>query len=89
MHGGSRFERGGTRQGGVHLAHFAGLAFELIAEDVGMQAHAAGEIGSCFERLLGRGDQVHRVVGKHGIAGLGSFQYTGLQRFENEIGLQR
>jgi hypothetical protein len=81
-----RFALGGAAcQGGVHLAHLATFALDLIAQDVGVQPDCPCGLGCRFQALLGSGNQVHRVrlamVLQAGIAGFGRFQRAVLKHF--------
>jgi hypothetical protein len=55
----------------MHLAHLAALALDLVAQDVGVQAGAAGQRGGGFQAGLRRGDHAHLVAGKQASPGLG------------------
>ena len=68
-----------ARQRRVHLADLARLAFDLVAEDVRLDAGGARRRGSGFERLLRRGDQVRSWPANTRVAGLGRFQRAALQ----------
>jgi hypothetical protein len=56
---------GGAGQGGMHLAHFARFAFDLVAQDVGVHAHGTGRVCRSLQRLLRRGRHVDAVACKH------------------------
>ena len=75
-----------ARQRGVHLADLARFAFDLVAQNVRLDARRACQRRSRLQRLLRRGDQVHGVAFEARVARLGRLECAALQATQRGIG---